>query len=110
MITPFQYRQEDRFREEANNRKLKELYKNGDYIGLLDFALLLSHEASYKNSGMFWAMQDSLIANHPDSSKMASGHQSSLVDETIEKLIELREQRRNSKESASCSTQTDELP
>ena len=110
MITPFQYRQEDRFREEANNRKLKELYKNGDYIGLLDFALLLSHEASYKNSAMFWAMQDSLIANHPDSAKIASEHQSSLVDETIEKLIELKERRRNSKESASCSTETNELP
>jgi hypothetical protein len=108
MITPFQYRQEDRFREEANNRKLKELYKNGDYVGLLDFALLLSHEASYKNSAMFWAMQDSLIANRPDSAKVQSEHQSALVDETIEKLIELKEQRRKSEEDASALTHISE--
>lgn len=56
MITPFQYRQEDQFREASNAVKLKQLHAEGDYMGLLELALLMNHEACYKNSAMLWAM------------------------------------------------------
>lgn len=91
MITPFEYRQEDRFREESNKRKLKELYQKGDYVGLLDFAILLNHEACYKNSGMMWAMGESLKANQPKQGGDLSEY-FGMVDETIEKMIELKKE------------------
>ena len=52
------YRPEDQFQERLNGERLKELFKNGDYQGLLDLALLLSHQASFNNSRVFWALSE----------------------------------------------------
>jgi hypothetical protein len=94
MITPFEYREEDRFREESNKRKLKELYRKGDYIGLLDFAILLNHEVCYKNSGIAWVMRESLEANQTRQGGDL-GEYLEMVDETIEKMIELKTEKSN---------------
>jgi hypothetical protein len=52
------YRTEDQFQEKLNEKRLKELFNNRDYQGLLDFALLLSHQASFNNSRVFWALSE----------------------------------------------------
>ena len=52
------YRTEDQFQEKLNEKRLKELFNNRDYQGLLDFALLLSHQASFNNSRAFWALSE----------------------------------------------------
>lgn len=50
------YRPEDQFQERLNSERLKELFSKGDYQGLLDLALLLSHQASFNNSRAHWAL------------------------------------------------------
>lgn len=50
------YRPEDQFQERLNSERLKELFSCRDYQGLLDFALLLNHQASFNNSRAYWAM------------------------------------------------------
>jgi hypothetical protein len=52
------YRPEDQFQERLNGERLKELFKNGDYQGLLDLALLLNHQCSFNNSRVFWALSE----------------------------------------------------
>lgn len=52
------YRQEDQFQERLNSERLKELFNLGDYHGLLEFALLLNHQASFNNSRVFWALSE----------------------------------------------------
>jgi len=50
------YRAEDQFQERLNSERLKELFSRRDYQGLLDFALLLNHQASFNNSRAIWAI------------------------------------------------------
>lgn len=50
------YRPEDQFQERLNGERLKELFNRGDHQGLLDFALLLNHQASFNNSRAHWAL------------------------------------------------------
>jgi hypothetical protein len=50
------YRPEDQFQERLNTERLKELFSCRDYQGLLDFALLLNHQASFNNSRVHWAI------------------------------------------------------
>jgi hypothetical protein len=64
-VNQFHYRQEDQFAEASNSMKLKELYRKGDYTGLLELALVLNHQASFNNSKMRWAMQEALEAARP---------------------------------------------
>lgn len=90
MITTFQYRQEDQFREASNAVKLKQLHAEGDYMGLLELALLMNHEACYKNSAMLWAMQESLEANRPNHKGRNEDQYGEMVDTTISKLIQLK--------------------
>lgn len=52
------YRAEDQFQERLNAERLKELFKIGDHQGLLDFALLLNHQASFNNSRAYWAIAE----------------------------------------------------
>lgn len=52
------YRHEDQFQEVLNGERLKELFSKGDYQGLLDFALLLNHQASFNNSRAYWALSE----------------------------------------------------
>lgn len=52
------YRPEDQFQEKLNAERLKELFKGGDYQGLLDFALLLNHQCSFNNSRVYWALME----------------------------------------------------
>ena len=55
MLEPI-YRTEDQFQERLNSERLRELFRIGDYSGLLEFALLLSHQASFNNSRAHWAI------------------------------------------------------
>jgi hypothetical protein len=64
-MNTFHYRQEDRFTEESNSRRLKELYSVKDYKGLLELALLLNHQASFNNSKARWAITEALEAARP---------------------------------------------
>jgi hypothetical protein len=50
------YRAEDQFQERLNSERLKELFSHRDYTGLLEFALLLNHQASFNNSRAHWAL------------------------------------------------------
>lgn len=50
------YRPEDQFQEKLNAERLKKLFTNRDYQGLLDFSLLLNHQASFNNSRAVWAL------------------------------------------------------
>ena len=50
------YRPEDQFQERLNAERLKELFTKRDHQGLLDFALLLNHQASFNNSRAYWAI------------------------------------------------------
>lgn len=50
------YRPEDQFQERLNAERLKELFSKHDYQGLLDFSLLLNHQASFNNSRAYWAV------------------------------------------------------
>ena len=50
------YRPEDQFQERLNAERLKELFTKHDHQGLLDFALLLNHQASFNNSRAYWAI------------------------------------------------------
>lgn len=50
------YRPEDQFQERLNAERLKELFSKGDHQGLLDFALLLNHQASFNNTRAHWAL------------------------------------------------------
>lgn len=52
------YRPEDQFQERLNSERLKELFSCRDYQGLLDFALLLNHQASFNNSRVHWAIAE----------------------------------------------------
>ena len=55
-MEPLTYRPEDQFQERLNAERLKELFRRGDYQGLLDFALLLNYQASSANSRVHWAL------------------------------------------------------
>lgn len=59
------YRQEDQFAEASNSMKLKQLHRSGDYAGLLEFALLLNHQACSSNSKIRWLMKEALDAARP---------------------------------------------
>jgi hypothetical protein len=52
------YRTEDQFQERLNAERLKELFRKGDHQGLLDFALLLNHQAWFNNSRAHWAIME----------------------------------------------------
>lgn len=52
------YRTEDQFQEALNAQRLKELFGNGDYRGLLELALLLNHQASFNNSRANYALRE----------------------------------------------------
>lgn len=52
------YRTEDQFQEALNAKRLKEFFHNRDYSGLLDFALLLNHQASFNNSRANYALRE----------------------------------------------------
>jgi hypothetical protein len=60
MMTPPTYRPEDQFQERLNSERLKELFGASDYQGLLDFALLLNHQASFNNSRAVWAIGEAM--------------------------------------------------
>lgn len=90
MIAPLQYREEDRFREETNARKLKELYQQKDYTALLEFALLLNHEVSSKNSALSWVMKDALEIHRPVKGDRSEENYMKLVSETLESMIAKR--------------------
>lgn len=64
-MNTFHYHEEDGFREESNSRRLKQLFEARDYRGLLEFALLLNHQASFANSKMKWALSEALNAARP---------------------------------------------
>lgn len=57
-MSDLSYRPEDELQETLNSRKLKELFAKGDYRGLLEMALLLSHQASYNNSRAHFAIME----------------------------------------------------
>lgn len=57
MATPI-YRPEDEFQEKLNEKRLKELFSNRDYQAVLEFALLLNHQAFYNNSRAYWAINE----------------------------------------------------
>jgi hypothetical protein len=57
MSTP-SYRPEDEFKEHTNAAHLKKMFKNGDYQGVLDMALVLNHQAFFNNSRAHWAIQE----------------------------------------------------
>lgn len=59
------YRQEDQFVEASNSMRLKQLHRSGDYTGLLEFALLLNHQACSSNSKVRWMMKEVLDATRP---------------------------------------------
>ena len=50
------YRPEDQFQERLNAERLRELFNARDYQGLLEFSLLLNHQASFNNSRAYWAI------------------------------------------------------
>jgi hypothetical protein len=60
MMSSPSYRAEDEFQERLNAEKLKELYAKNDYRGLLEFALLLNHQASFNNSRAAWAIGEAM--------------------------------------------------
>jgi hypothetical protein len=64
-MNPLHYRQEDQFIEASNSMKLKQLHRNRDYTGLLEFALLLNHQACSGNSKIRWLMKEALDAARP---------------------------------------------
>jgi hypothetical protein len=57
-VSSLSYRPEDQFQERLNAERLKELFAIKDFQGLLDFALLLNHQASFNNSRAYWAMAE----------------------------------------------------
>lgn len=57
-MSSLSYRPEDQFQERLNAERLKELFNSKDYQGLLDFSLLLNHQASFNNSRAFWAIME----------------------------------------------------
>jgi hypothetical protein len=73
--------------------RLKQLHADGDFTGLLELALLLNYEACYKNSGMLWAMSESLEANRPKVGDGGEKEYAEMVDITIHKLIQLKMQK-----------------
>jgi hypothetical protein len=54
------YRPEDEFTEASNAMRLKQLYKENDYTGLLELALVLNHQASFNYSRMMYFMKESM--------------------------------------------------
>lgn len=54
------YRAEDEFQERLNAERLKQLFNQKDYQGVLDFALLLNHQASFNNSRAVWAIGEAM--------------------------------------------------
>ena len=60
------YRPEDQFQERLNAERLKELFNKRDYQGLLDFALLLNHQASFNNSRAVWAIAEACKNMHEE--------------------------------------------
>lgn len=85
--------------------RLKQLHADGDYTGLLELALLLNYEACYKNSGMLWAMQESLEANRPKAEDGGEKEYAEMVDITIHKLIQLKMQKALDESKASLFMQ-----
>lgn len=65
MSTP-SYRPEDQFQERLNAERLKELFSKRDYQGVLDFALLLNHQASFNNSRAVWAIAEACKNMHEE--------------------------------------------
>jgi hypothetical protein len=57
-VSSLTYRPGDQFQERLNSERLKELFNFGDYHGLLEFALLLNHQASFNNSRACWALSE----------------------------------------------------
>lgn len=60
MMSPPTYRAEDQFQERLNAERLKELFRERDYQGLLELALLLNHQASFNNSRAIWAIGEAM--------------------------------------------------
>lgn len=60
------YRPEDQFQERLNAERLKELFSKRDYQGVLDFALLLNHQASFNNSRAVWAIAEACKNMHEE--------------------------------------------
>jgi hypothetical protein len=60
-VTSLEYRPEDRFQERLNAERLKELFELEDYQGLLEFALLMNHQASFNNSRAYWAISQAAL-------------------------------------------------
>ena len=73
--------------------RLRQLHADSDFTGLLELALLLNHEACYKNSGMLWAMSESLEAGRPRAGDGGEREYAEMVDITINKLIKLKMQK-----------------
>lgn len=82
-MAQFHYREEDQFREFSNAHKLKELYENRDFTGLLELALLLNHEASFNNSKVRWALSEALEVTMPVSDRHLQ-----MANETIKDLAQ----------------------
>lgn len=59
-MNPIEYRVEDQFREATNASKLKDLFADRDYHGLLELALLLNHEASFNASKLHWMTREAI--------------------------------------------------
>lgn len=81
LMAQFHYREEDQFREASNAQRLKELYECGDFTGLLEFALLLNHEASFNNSKVRWALSEALEVTMPVSDRHLQ-----MANDTIKEL------------------------
>ena len=56
LVSSLIYRPEDQFQERLNAERLKELFVLKDYQGLLEFSLILNHQASFNNSRAYWAI------------------------------------------------------
>lgn len=75
------YRPEDQFQERLNGERLKELFNNRDYQGLLDLSLLLNHQASFNNSRAHWAL---LEASKNMAEEFALGKYEKMAEELLE--------------------------
>jgi hypothetical protein len=78
------YRPESQFTEASNALKLKQLYRERDYAGLLELALLLNHQAAFNHSRMMYFMQEAATQPMPVSEeheKMAAESRKKLNDQ-----------------------------
>lgn len=90
------YRPEDQFKAASNAMRLRELHRIGDINGLLDFALILNHEAAFNYSRMIYCMSEALryagpvTEHHEDlarqTEKMLNEHQEKMAAEFTERL------------------------